>query len=241
MKTNEDALRRSPAAGDGRRVDSPLPATRKEAPRGSASQPRPVSVAPFGRRPLRRATRYRPLTVAELQRPRKKTMPNTPAVGANELALIRKHTTPAKCTSRRSCSSSSRGLRHERRARWDTTAGDVAELLECATHSSTFEWGNRGAARSGEQDRMSRSRLGRRRCRNRLSGRRNGRRARPRRVAAASAASGAGADGRSDRPSGVLVVRQAAATLRPLARSTFRRGPISAATTQLALPCSSSR
>ena len=30
----------------------------------------------------------------------------------------------------------SRGLRHERRVTWDTTAGDVDALLDCATHSS---------------------------------------------------------------------------------------------------------
>ena len=30
----------------------------------------------------------------------------------------------------------SRGLRHERRVTWDTTAGDVDALLDCAPHSS---------------------------------------------------------------------------------------------------------
>ena len=36
----------------------------------------------------------------------------------------------------------SRGLRHERRAHWDTTAKDLDGLLEHATHSSRLGWGS---------------------------------------------------------------------------------------------------
>ena len=36
----------------------------------------------------------------------------------------------------------SRGLPHERYAHWDTTAGDLEAVLDCATHSSKLWWGS---------------------------------------------------------------------------------------------------
>ena len=37
-----------------------------------------------------------------------------------------------------------RGLPHERRVSWETTAANIDGLLECATHSTTLGWGSGG-------------------------------------------------------------------------------------------------
>ncbi len=69
-------------------------------------------------------------------------MAKTQTIGAKELALIKKHDAGQIYHATFVQLILSRGLAHERRVSWDTTATNLDGLVESATHSSKFEWGS---------------------------------------------------------------------------------------------------
>ena len=84
---------------------------------------------------------YRSLIVAGNQPPRENAMHETETLSAKELVLGFDYESGNAYLANYLQLIASRGLPHERRVSWDTTAANIDGLLDRATHSSKLGWG----------------------------------------------------------------------------------------------------